>query len=93
MGPFHPGYYRESPGTKFVTRQAWFDLATHLPVHYRCGCRPPKHQNWYDYPRPESVPRELFKFEVPRDAELIVVDPALGRHVQSEGPTEPDPRQ
>ncbi|MHC4402444.1 MAG: hypothetical protein ACYTG0_22495 [Planctomycetota bacterium] len=90
---FSPGDYRKTSATEFVTREAWFDLTTHLRLRYRCGCRPPKHQNWDEYPPPESVPRELFKFQVPRDAELIVVDPALGRHVQSEGQEEPDLRE
>jgi len=81
----------ESPDAKFLPRTYWFDAKTHLVAGYRCGCKSTKYEYWVDYPAPESVPRELFTFEVPRDAELTVADPALGRRVQSEGQTEPDP--
>ena len=78
----------QSPDAKFPPpRTYWFDAKTHLVTGYRCGCKSMKYEYSVDYPTPESVPRELFTFEVPHDAELIVVDPALGRRVQSEGQT------
>jgi hypothetical protein len=81
------------PGAKFLTRTYWFDPMTHVIVGYRCGCQKPKQEWWCDYPAPESVPRELFTFRVPREATLEINDPELGRQVRSEGQKGPDLRQ
>ena len=75
----------ESPGAKFRTRTYWIDPASGLCVGYGCGCASPKHEERIDYPSPESVPRILFEFRVPRSATLEIDDPELGRRVVSEG--------
>ena len=95
--PIHgwkPGYERllQSPDVVFRTRTYWFDLKTQLLVRRQCGCKPPKYYDWVDYPAPESIPRDLFRFEVPRDATLEINDPALGRQVVSEVEAGPDLR-
>jgi len=82
----------QSPDAKFRTRTYWFDPKTGLEVGYKCGCRSQKHEYWIEYPAPESLPRELFRFEVPRGATLEVNDPELGRQVYSEGQKGPDLR-
>jgi len=83
----------DSPKAEFRTRTWWFDPKTRLQVGHRCGCKPPKHDDWIDFPSPESVPKELFKFEVPRGATLEVNDPELGRVIHSEAQKGPDLRQ
>jgi len=75
----------ESPGAKFRTRTYWFDPASGLCMGYCCGCASPKYEERIDYPGPESVPRSLFEFRVPRNATLEIDDPELGRRVVSEG--------
>jgi hypothetical protein len=82
---FEPRKHLERSGTEFRTRTRWFDLKTHLAVGDQCGCELPKLDTYVDYPAPESVPRELFTFQVPPDARLDVGDPALGRAIRSEG--------
>lgn len=82
----------QSPDAVFRTRTHWFDPKTNLPVRRACGCKFPRHDDWIDYPPPESVPPGLFQFEVPRDATLEVNDPELGRRIYSEVQTEPDLR-
>lgn len=83
----------ESPDAQFRTRTYWLDPQTHLQVAYRCGCKSPKQEYSIDYPAPESVPRELFEFQIPRDARLEIDDPQLGRRILSEGQSFPDPRE
>ncbi|MHC4407058.1 MAG: hypothetical protein ACYTG0_46185 [Planctomycetota bacterium] len=87
---FDPKKHLLLSGTEFRGRVYWFDPKTHLLLRYRCGCKWVAHDDRFDYPAPESVPRELFTFHVPRDAVLVVNDPALRREIQSEGQTEPD---
>ena len=82
--------FLQSPDAKFLTRTYWFDPKTNLLLGKDCGCVPPKYDYRIDYPAPDSVPRELFTFEVPRDALLIVDDPDVGRQIRSEGQTGPD---
>jgi len=85
---FHPKVQLKTPCTEFLTREHWFDPKTGLRVQRLCGCiRDGKCMKW-DYPPPESVPRELFNFQVPRDAALELNDPDLGRPILSEGQTE-----
>ena len=82
----------QSPDVVFRTRTYWFDPKTRLLVQRQCGCKPPKHDDWVDYPAPESIPRDLFRFEVPRDATLRINDSALGRLIVSEVEAGPDLR-
>lgn len=84
---FLPQGHLQTSGTEFLTRTHWYDPQTHRTIRCRCGCIPPKHDDWCEYPEPESVPRELFQFQVPPDALLEVKDPELGRDVSSEGQT------
>jgi hypothetical protein len=84
---------RAASGTEFCARHFWFDPKTNLWLQRDCGCKPLGYREILDYPPPESVPRELFEFEVPPGALLEVDDPALGRPVRSEGQTEPDAPQ
>lgn len=81
-----------SPDAVFRTRAYWFDCDTHLLRRRKCGCKFPRHDDWVDYPSPESIPRDLFRFQVPRDATLEIKDPALGRPIVSEIPAGPDLR-
>lgn len=93
---FDPGVHQkllQSSDAKFRTRTYGFDPKTHFVVGYQCGCKSPKIRCRIDYPAPESVPRDLFTFRVPREATLEVNDPELGRQVYSEGQTGPDLRQ
>ncbi|MHC4402446.1 MAG: hypothetical protein ACYTG0_22505 [Planctomycetota bacterium] len=91
---FEPKKHLERSGTEFqACRTRWFDLETRLTVQSQCGCQLPNRDEYVDYPPPESVPRELFTFQVPRDALLAIGDPELGRHIYSEGQTEPDLRE
>jgi len=50
------------------------------------------HDERIDYPAPASLSKDLFTFEVPREAELEVNDPALGRLLYSEGQVDAEPR-
>jgi hypothetical protein len=90
---FRPKKHLKLPGTQFLNRVHWFDPKTGRLLGRRCGCKPSVHEYWVDFPEPESVPRELFRFEVPRDATLEVKDPELGREIRSKGQTGPDPRK
>lgn len=71
----------QSPDAKFRTRVYWFDPTTGLVRGRTCGCRVPKHDYRIEYP--ESIPLELFAFEVPPHATLVVEDNDLGRKVTS----------
>ena len=84
--------FLQSPDAKFLNRTYWFDPKTNLLLGKDCGCIPPKYDYRIDYPAPNSVSRELFTFEVPRDALLVVDDPDIGRQIRSEGQTGPDLR-
>jgi hypothetical protein len=90
---FDPKWYLRQSGTEFRTRQYWFDPTTGRFLGRRCGCKWPQHDLWIDYPPPESVPKELFTFQVPAGAKVEVTDPELRRQFQSEGRTGPAPRQ
>lgn len=83
----------ELSGTEFRTRQYWFDCQTGRQLGYQCGCKTPKHEDWIDFPSPESLSPKRFTFRVPRDALLEINDPEVGRQVYSEGQTEPDLRE
>jgi hypothetical protein len=88
-----PTVLRESPlPTLFHSRRYWFDPETGLIVARQCGCKgSPDANSKYepsiliDYPDPESLPAELFAFEIPVDADVTVIDPELGRPLRSEG--------
>lgn len=83
----------EPSGNGFRTRTHWWDPKTDRSLGRRCGCKPPKHgEVSIDYPEPETFPKQLFTFQVPRDALLEINDPALGRKVYSEATTLPDLR-
>lgn len=95
MHGFQPRLYLRLPGTVFPGRTYWFDTASGLPLQRRCGCIRPleaidspsggfTHDERIDYPDPNSVPKDLFTFHVPPDAQLVVEDPALGRHLRSD---------
>ena len=90
---FQPKKHLKSSGMQFRGRVHWFDPKTGRFLGRRCGCKPSLHEEWVDFPAPESVPRELFRFEVPRDATLEVEDPELGREIRSEGQTGADLRE
>ncbi|MHC4399980.1 MAG: hypothetical protein ACYTG0_09895 [Planctomycetota bacterium] len=101
---FDPGVQRNVSGTDFLTRTWWFDPKTDLCVGRRCGCIKPgartdlKAENpppdfTIDYPPPETVPRELFKFEIPRNVRLEISDPELAREIWCEGEPEPDRKE
>ncbi len=90
---FRPEVQLAASGTEFCRREHWFDPKTQLRLRFRCGCKAPGCRVTLDYPPPESVPRDLFTFEVPLDARLEVRDPELGRDaIHSEGQREPDSR-
>jgi len=82
---FEPRVQLTVSGTESRTRTYWFDPETDLALRRQCGCKPPKYHWCVDYPAPESVPKELFTFEVPEGARLEVVDPELRRPLYSEG--------
>ena len=83
---------RAAFGTEFCARHFWFDPKTDLWLQRDCGCKPPGYRETIEYPSPESVPPELFQFEVPPGALLKVDDPALGRQIRSEGKSSPTGR-
>ena len=94
MHGFRPRLYLRLPGTVFPGRTYWFDAASGMPLQRRCGCIRPlelsdssggfTHDERLDYPDPHSVPKDLFTFEVPADAQLVVEDPSLGRQLRSD---------
>lgn len=83
---FDPRAHLRVSGKEFRTRTFWFDPETHLMVRRECGCQPAKYLVTVDYPPPENLPRERFNFEIPKDARLEIVDPALGRPVYANSP-------
>ena len=90
-GPFNPKRHLRFSGPRFPGRVFWFDLETGLPLKRQCRCLRPNtgtHDERIDYPAPGSLPGDLFTFEVPREAQLEVHDPALGRTVHSLGTKE-----
>jgi hypothetical protein len=86
---FDPKAHLTLPGTRFWARLYWFDPDTGRLVQRKCGCKRPGWEIRIDYPAPESVPKELFTFEVPHGAVLEVSDPELGRSLRSAGQKEP----
>ena len=72
----------------------WFDRQSRRPVKLRQETNDgkPQVEVAIDYPSPDAVPKERFVFTVPRDAELEVFDPQLGRGLSAEGQTGPDLR-
>ncbi len=83
----------DSPKAEFRMRTEWFDPKTGRRVGHRCGCKGSAYEELTDFPAPESLPRELFTFQIPRDAVLEVRDPELGRVIHSQGQKKPDLRQ
>jgi len=82
---FDPKWHLQQSGTEFRTRQYWYDLKTGRFLGRRCGCQWPYEEWRLDYPAPESVPKELFTFQVPAGAKMEVTDPELRRQLQSQG--------
>ena len=95
-----PVVIRDAPiPTKFFTRRHWFDPSTGLIVGRQCGCRgTPDLDSKYtpriliDYPDREQLSEELFKFKIPRTADVTLIDPELGRSIRSDGKAKKTPQ-
>lgn len=69
-----------------VTKIVWFDPDSLLPVRQRTEAPGGRVvETTIDYPSPDAVSSDLFRFTMPRDAVLEVNDPELGRQLYSEG--------
>jgi hypothetical protein len=76
---FDPRQQAKLPGTACRTRENWFDPANHLSVYRRCGCRTSKWERTVDFPTPESIRKDLFRFELPEGAHLSAANEELRR--------------
>lgn len=74
------------PGSAGLTETVWFDPESLRPLRQRGESVDGRvFETTIDYPAPDTVQDDLFRFSVPRDVVLEINDPDLGRQVYSEG--------